>query len=539
MNRIAVLDLETDPFDHGRMIYPFVAGFYDGETFTSWWSDDCVDRLVSHLESIEEPLTIYAHNGGRFDFFYFLKHIHANLRIVNGRIIQAWIGKHEIRDSFAIMPFALETYHKTKIDYGNFTKENRLAHRDEIVSYLRDDCIDLYDLCTAFVAEFGPTLTVGSAAMKQLQKFHSFVKGNAQYDARFRESFYFGGRNQVFKSGIIKGTIRVYDVNSMYPFVMRDYLHPVSTGIFPDRSVTTQTAFVSVEGRNYGAFPVRRKDNSLDFTVEKGTFHTTIHEFEAALETGTFKPTKILKTYGFSRRESFDEFVTHFYDARQKAKAVGDKIRTIFYKFVLNSAYGKFAQNPENYADWYITQVGEVPPNWHDCSKSCLEDCREKWSPAFISGNDYIIWEKPLKELYYYNIATGASITGASRAVLLRGIKAAQDPMYCDTDSIICRSMKGVTISDTELGAWKLEAEGNLAAIAGKKTYAIMQDETTVKIAHKGASHLYDRGKIRKIEGRDILRIVKGAEVEAVNPVPAFKWDGSYTWTKRTIRQTA
>lgn len=527
MKPIAVLDLETDPFEHGVMIRPFVAGFYDGSTFTSFWSLDCVDKLVAYLAT-QPPLCIYAHNGGRFDFFYFLQHLHHDVRIVNSRIIQAKMGHHELRDSFAIMPFPLETYKKTPIDYATFKANVREQHRETITSYLRDDCVDLYELCTRYRQEFGEVLTIGSASMRELKKHHGFKCGNETYDGRLRSLFYFGGRNQVFRPGITKGVVKIYDLNSCYPKVMRDDLHPVSTGIHHGSVVDEKTAFLTVEGKNYGAFPTRMKDGSLDFTVPTGTFHTSIHEWNAALDTGTFKPTKILKTYGFSERISFAEFVTHFYDARSKARTDGDKILTIFYKFILNSAYGKFAQNPENYSEFWITEIGDVPTNWHECDKACLEPCRHLWYPSFQCEN-YFIWERPVQELTYFNVATGASITAAARALLLRGLSKAVNPYYCDTDSIMCESLSGVPIDDSELGAWKLEAEGTLAAICGKKLYAIFDDEgTCIKKAHKGA----------RLTGPEILRIAKGEQIEYHNPVPAFKFDGSWTFTSRTIRST-
>jgi len=526
--RIAVLDLETDPFLYGQMVHPFAAGFYDGSTYSDFWGADCVAKLVDYLEKLSEPLTIYAHNGGRFDYFFFLPYIRDALRIVNSRIIQAHLGKHELRDSFAIMPFALDKYQKTSIDYNKLLRERREQHKPEIRAYLKDDCTNLYTLCVAFQEEFGDALTIGSASMKQLRKFHQFARGNEIFDARFRKDFYFGGRNQVFRSGIIHGPIKIYDVNSMYPHAMRDYLHPVSTGILVGNRIDKNTCYVSVEGKNFGAFPTRQKDNSLDFTIPSGIFHTSIHEYEAALDTGTFKPRKILKTYGFNRRESFDTFVNHFYDARMIAKEKGDTIRTLFYKFVLNSGYGKFAQNPENYCDWFIAPVGSFPPEWHQCVKSCDEICRLKWSPSFLSSNDYIIWSRPLRELNHYNIATGASITGAARAVLLRGLQHARNPIYCDTDSIICNDLSGVTISETELGAWKLETEGDMIAVCGKKLYAVYQGKECIKKAHKGM----------RLTGEEILKVAKGHTVESCNPVPAFKWDGSYSFTSRRARMT-
>lgn len=536
MKQIAILDLETDPFEHGVMIQPFLAGFYDGSTFTSFWGDDCIARIVAFLKASETEYCIYAHNGGRFDFFYFLPYLHHDLRIVNSRVIQATLAQHELRDSYAIMPFPLATYKKTEIDYAKFKRESRERHRTEITSYLKDDCTDLHELCVRYREEFGDVLTIGAASMRELKKHHKFKCGSQEYDEQLRGLYYYGGRNQVFKSGIIRQPVNIYDVNSMYPKVMRDYLHPVSTGIYLSTSIDDRTCFLSVEGYNHGAFPTRQKDGSLDFTVTRGTFHVTIHEYNAAIETGTFKTTRIHKCLGYSDRQSFAEFVTHFYDARNTAKEKGDKILSIFYKFVLNSAYGKFAQNPENYSEFHITEIGDLPRNWHECEKSCPATCKQVWSPSFMCDN-YIIWQRPVQEHNYYNVATGASITGAARAYLLKGLSHAVDPCYCDTDSIICSSLSGVPLSETELGAWKLEASGDIAAICGKKLYAVYQSkngkltdpsEQCIKKAHKGA----------RLTGRDIWRIAQGDSIEYHNPVPAFKWDGTHTFTSRTIRQT-
>jgi hypothetical protein len=530
-NKIATLDLETDPFEYGKMIDPFVAGFYDGEKYVSFWSEDCVQKSIAFLKEQREPLTIYIHNGGRFDLFWYLPYLGSDVRIINGRIVQAHIGIHEIRDSFAIMPFPLAKYQKTKIDYQLFRKSKRERHREQITAYLRDDCVDLHTLVTAFVAEFGDSLTIGSTAMKEIKKQHEFSTGNGEYDRVFRSHFYFGGRNQVFQSGIIRPSnpVRVYDVNSMYPHVMRDYLHPISTGYTLSRQINSNTTFVELIGRNNGALPVRMKDNSLNFTIPYGTFCCSIHEFRVGVATGTLKPNRIVRTINHKTTGTFDKWVDFFYSERLKAKLADDKIKTLFYKFILNSGYGKFAQNPDNYFDWRIEVAGSLPPDWHDCQKSCEEDCRQKWQPAFLSGG-YVIWKRPLKELRYFNIATGASITGAARAVLLNGIAHAVNPIYCDTDSIICERLEGLDCDADRLGAWKVEVTGKWLAVAGKKMYAVFDAKNEcVKMAHKGA----------KVSAADIVTVAKGGMVESCNPVPTFKFDGSYSFTKRRIRKTA
>lgn len=528
--KLAVIDLETDPFQHGEMVHPFVAGFYDGSNTKIIWSDDCVDESVDYLKAASESYCIYAHNGGRFDFFYYLPYFSSETRIINGRIVKAFMGRHEFRDSFAIMPFKLEYYDKDKIDYEKFRKSSRNNHREEIVKYLKKDLTALYELVTAFHQEFGDRLTIGSAAMHEIKQRHKFACGKEDYDAKFRTKYYFGGRNQVFESGIIHGDIRVYDVNSMYPFVMSSYLHPLGTRHAVSRTIDRKSCFVVVEGKNYGAFPVRQKDNSLDFTVPHGTFYTSIHEFNAAVETGAFKCTRVVKSYVWTDLGCFDEFVNHFYDARRKAKETGDKIKTIFYKFVLNSGYGKFAQNPDNYFDWYITEYGEVPPDFHVCEKGCETECRKRWLPAYVHEGTYMIWKRPLQTKFWYNIAIGASITGAARAHLLRGIRATRKPLYVDTDSIIACGDSCLEMDDYRLGAWKLEAVGRMAAIGGKKMYAIFDAQgKCIKKAHKGV----------KLTGEEIKRIAEGEVIDTANPVPSFKWDGSWKFTSRKVRSTA
>jgi hypothetical protein len=529
--RLAVLDLETDPFEHGRIPSAFLAGLYDGEKFVYFWGDDCIAQIAAYILSYEEPLIIYAHNGGKFDFFYLLEYLHSELRIVNSRIIQARIGEHELRDSFAIMPFPLRDFDKDEIDYQKMSRENRDTNREEILTYFKKDHTALYELVTAFHAEFGDQLTIGGSSLKQLKKHHKFNTGNSVYDAKLRKDFYFGGRNQVFRSGTFDQTCNIYDVNSMYPYVMSTFLHPVGTDIQVSKVIMPNTCFVVAEGFNHGAFPVREKDGSLNFTKQGGRFCTTIHEWNAAEHTGTFRATKIIKTYGFDRRITFAEFVDHYFAKRATAKLSGDKIRTLFYKFVLNSAYGKFAQNPENFSEYQITPFTDILP--------------EPWTPAYIHQSKYVIWSRPSERKFYYNIATGASITGASRALLLHGLHAAIKPVYCDTDSIICESMRNqsVRLDNDALGAWKLEAVGNRAAICGKKLYCIIDTahdctcanatkaepcKRHVKKAHKGA----------RLTGDEIEHIAGGSIIKCENPVPSFKFTGSHKFTVRNIRRT-
>lgn len=516
---IYTMDFETDPFEYGIEVKPFACGLYDGQNFESIWSPKCAERMLKRLESLP-PGVIYMHNGGKFDIFFILRSLSAEMLIINGRVVSAHIGSHEVRDSFAIIPVALAQYKKDDIDITKLHKDSRASNRVEILSYLRGDCVYLHELVIAFLAEFGDKMTIGSAAMQQLKKFHSYKTLNSRIDKRFREDFFRGGRVQVFQAGVLNKKFKILDENSMYPDAMKNFKHPNAVNFEVDNRITKDTAFIIAEGRNYGAFAVRNERGGLDFTRESGRFNCTIHEWIAAIDTGMFKPSKVIKTFGCSDWISFDLFVDHFFAGRVKAKAKENKILDLFYKLILNSAYGKFAQDPEGFCDHCITN-GERPG---------LE-----WEARYShNGGRFIIWEKTKATIDggfkpgYYNVAIGASITGAGRSKLMRGIHSATDLIYCDTDSLICGDLPGVELSNMELGAWKLEGEGDRIAIAGKKMYACFSSDKCIKMATKGA----------RLTSDEIIRVANWEMVKFRKDAPTFKLDGRVTFIEREIRRT-
>jgi DNA polymerase elongation subunit (family B) len=368
---------------------------------------------------------------------------------------------------------------------------------------------------------FGPKITVGSTAMGELKKLHSFENLGKTIDADIRSKYYYGGRVECFKRGILKGAWKVFDVNSMYPSVMKNFLHPIDSPEADTVKVRKSTCFISAEGKNYGAFPTRTKSNGLRFDIESGLFHVSIHEWEAALSHNLFEPTKIKRCINFRNRGTFAEFVDTFYSKRNKAKIDGDDIHALFYKYILNSAYGKFAQNPAKYLEYTITDatVNLESRGWKAISIN---------STGTGAANTYIIWKRPPEKLVskMYNVATGASITGASRAVLMDAIARADTPIYCDTDSIICKGLKGVVLDEEKLGAWKQEATANKACIAGKKLYALFQRGKCVKQANKGV----------KITAQEIEDVCNGMVVQSHRDAPSFHLDGSYNFISRKVR---
>lgn len=516
--KIAVIDFETDPFLYGRVPRPFAAGFYDGERFVHFWGPSCARALVDFLDSLPGSWLIYAHNGGKFDFHFLIDWIENPVKIINSRIVACHIGRHELRDSYAAIPIPLGAYQKTTIDYEKFEVENRDAHKVEILDYLRDDCVFLHSLVTAFIARFDAALTIGGAAMKTLKKIHPVTGRNSSHDAKFRP-YYFGGRVQCFKYGNFDGPVKIYDVNSMYPAVMRNEAHPTGARYLNVRGTVADkngeipgmkdAAFYFAHVRatvTGGGLPVREK-MGLDFSRKSGEFWTTSHEMRLLCRAGLMRVEKVIFAAAPYETISFDEYVDTFSAEKISAKQRGDKAGEIFAKLLLNSAYGKFAQNPENYKEWLIARDGEIPPEPYELERA---------------ADGYELWAKPTEAHNYHDVATAASITSASRAVLLRGLLAAKNPIYCDTDSIICEAMgDGADIDSLRLGAWKLEGEGVRCSVAGKKLYAVFDaDGKCIKKAAKGA--VFSGDEISRLAGGEVMRWRNDAPTFSLQKEPSF-----------------
>ena|ERR1700722_15884775 len=532
MKPIYTLDIETDPFLHGRDPHPFCVGLYTGDEWFHTWGKNCIQKMQTILHGLP-PGIVYAHNGGKFDYYFCMDWISSRHRVmfINGRIVRAnmWMpdgNTHELRDSYAIMPFALKQFEKDEIDYRTFEKGYRERHKKKILSYLKTDCMSLHKLCVSFFDMFGDNITIGGTSMKQLKKLHKFDELTAEQDGVIRKSYYYGGRVQCFESGIRvprQGEkFYAYDLNQCYPYSMRNFNHPISDPIVRRGGpITDKTFFVTVEGRNYGAFP-QRTDDGLRFDIRNGIFSVSIHEFLAAVDTAKFEVQSIREVVDFERSGNFHTFVNKYHHLRRAAQLSGDKIGALFYKYVCNSAYGKFAQNPESYKDYMITDA------YTNLSVQ-LNDA--EWEPCVVNdGAGYIVWQKPSQMDTRYNVATGASITGAARSLLIRALAHAKRPLYCDTDSIVCEGLEGVRIDDTELGAWKVEKIGDRMAIGGRKLYALFDGKECVKMASKGA----------QLTAEQIVSICNGDVIEWKKDAPSFDLKAHQSrFIHREIRQTA
>lgn len=526
MRPFAVIDSETDPFKRGRIPGPFVWGFYDGVKFRHY-THETVHSMIEWLR--DQKIIVYAHNGGKFDYHFLLSYLepYDNIKIINGRIAQFFIGKCEFRDSFNILPVALKKIEvpdengnivkKQEFDYSLMESEERYKPEnwDNIIDYLRDDCITLYHAINAFQSEYGRHLTQAGAAMAQWRKISKTVipKSTAEFFDEFK-IYYYGGRVQCFKHGIIEKQFSVFDINSAYPFAMLS-AHAYGLDFVASEKELEQyprgPAFFHIRALSTGAFPYREK-TGLSFPSDYQTreFFVTGWELIAVEETGTALDVEIIGVKYFPHLQDFSEYIQHFYQKRMTARASGDKAGDLFAKLLMNSLYGKFGANPENYAEYII-----IPP----------EERQELYEgdSDYMDGGDLGPWalaERGLtdEEMRYFNVATAASITGFVRAFLWKSIVSTgrDNILYCDTDSIATCSEGNELEQGEALGLWKHEGDFDRAGIAGKKMYIFRGKLKNGKRQYKTAS------KGVKLTHNQLWKVAKGQVVEFTPENPSF-----------------
>lgn len=547
MRKIAVCDAETDPFKRNRVPEPFIWGWYDGSEYLCFRT---TEALVEHLSAFDG--IVYAHNGGRFDWHFLLPYAEAydEIMLINGRIAKMHIGTCELRDSYNIIPVPLSAYKKDDIDYSIMEPEVRElpANMRKIKAYLKSDCVYLHELVTRFITDYGMNLTLAGACMKQWVKISD--QPTPRTDAQFYDyisPYYYGGRVQCFESGIIEKLVSVSDINSAYAEAML-FKHPYSPNYSQRDGYAKDADFYRLRCVSHGALPFRglglsdgKSAAGLAFPDDNVLREYTITkwEYDAAIETQTIERVEVLESISFVTHIDFAPYIKHFYELRDVCKANDDTAGSLINKLFLTNLYGKFAANPDNYHNYMIVPMDVI---------AALPETGWEFSGEF---GPWGLAESPLDEerQRYYNVATGASITGFVRAKLWRAICSSKGVIYCDTDSITAETAD--VVYGNSLGQWKHEGDFDRCGIAGKKLYIMRgakgwyenEDGKTVYsegVKPRGCERLYKTAsKGAKLTRSQLWTVARGGNVEHVAEAPTFSPKKKPVFTNRKIRFTA
>ena len=552
---IAALDIETTPGRFGYRPEPVCVCIKSDDLrfAVKFWGENCIQDSVAFLAAQPVKGKLLAHNGGKFDFGYYL-HDPGKKRVVGSRLLTSSVTGWDTLDTMLLMPTSLknlghgsESKGEMRLDWHHF--DATPEQREYIMEYCLQDCAVLLAayrrFCKVFTGDEQKACkdTAASNAFKALKECYpeappSLWRSTKLFDDKMRPYYHGGIVNTFGRARDIVGEYTMVDANSMYPGAMKNYLHPAS-----NRCVDVVNPVLTKDGKLKGfgdriffitfqgyssILPHVKITGGLEYDVT-GEYFVSSHELQAALRHGFVRVDKIHAAVVFKDAMSFGTFVDKFYKLRTDAQAEGDPVEYV-YKIVLNSAYGKFGQDPGNYSD----TVFELPGQ---CPEDDLENYTEWQRKGITEDRQNVIWER--EKLIddgaqaYINVATAASITGASRACLIDAIGAVLHSggtvHYCDTDSIVFEGAATMTLGK-ELGQWKIECELDRLIIAGPKLYAFRDHKGKFKLASKGVRATADQ----------IAALVAGTDDLVYYPeMGSHDVSGTYRTVRRTIKTTS
>lgn len=443
----------------------------------------------------QQNTTCYFHNlgfDGRFILDWLMKHGYEFIEgddlfenqtfktLISGMgkffsITVRWKNGHtvEFRDSLKKLPMAVRRIAKSfgmemskgDLDYDLYRAPGQQPTPEEL-DYLKRDCLIVANAMKEVLDNGMTRLTVASDALAEYKKLTGityfeklFPIFDHSMDMEIRRA-YRGGftyADERFKGRVV-GSGMVFDVNSLYPSVMKFKDIPYGDPLFQrGRVEPTKTHPLTIFSVTFTAklkpdhIPVIQiKGNNLFLGTEylkEITEPTTlmVTNIDWELYNDHYDINVLAWGGGWKFRAQqgmFDLYIDKWSEIKAKEKGGKREIA----KLHLNSLYGKYATNPNITSKIPVLQDGVV---------------------KLVRG-------KPETRPPIYT-AAGAFITAYARDITIRSAQANYSVFaYADTDSLhLLRDdvPDNLTVHPTDLGAWKFEYAFNAAYYVRPKFY--------------------------------------------------------------------
>jgi DNA-directed RNA polymerase subunit RPC12/RpoP len=379
-----------------------------------------------------------------------------------------------------------ECFNLPKLEAPNF----KTATIEESIIYCKRDVEILKVAMLSFIKfikdeDLGSfKMTVAGQAFSAFR--HKFMLENQIFVHRTKEAVivergaYAGGRNEVWKLGKIEEDVYYVDINSMYPYVMKTKLYPTKMVNYKYHCKPKHLEYYINEGYLVTAKVTLQTKRRCFFQKEKRLLFPTglVKTFLSTPELiDAIKHKEIIEVSEccvYEKGDLFSEFVNYFYTKRLEAKAQNDEVRTLLYKIILNSLYGKFGQKNNN---WEL--IGRADPK--EVRTETIFRKGERFTVKVFGGGVFEKVELPDGEGEAPNSfpAIAAHVTAYARMLLWDCIQIAgeENTYYMDTDSLFVnfagyKNLEAAgMLSETELGKMKLEYLARNVEIRGCKDY--------------------------------------------------------------------
>ena len=460
---------------------------------------DLVKRIDTIVRQEQSTLTIYFHNFSRFDGILILKHIachHKSYKLKplmrNNRLYElaVYSGKKMLfrfRDSLNLLPGKLSSLAnnlcpglgpKGSIPYDEVRQSNLVSMQNDLLVYMKQDILLLGGVMQnaqeiywkLYKVDIESKITLSSLALSIFRMTYYDVSNwpihipNKNEDTFIRRAYY-GGHTDTYKP--YGENLYYYDVNSLYPFVMKEFAMPggvpVWHGNLEGKDLDSMFGFIEAyvvcpNTIKKPFLPYRDKNNTLIFPTGEfvGVYYCEELKYARALGY-TVIP---INGYLFESKESpFRHFVSSLSESRLKARKEGNDAMAYVYKILMNTLYGRFGINPKS----TTTEVCDFNRYKHLLRNS------EFIFSDMLSENNYIVayHSNTDKGSDYWNppkhsaVQLAAAVTASARIYMYPYISR-EDCYYTDTDSVVLgQPLPKEMISSSVLGQFKLEDRGS------------------------------------------------------------------------------
>jgi len=403
-----------------------------------------------------------------------------------------------LADTFSLFPFSLKVIGKwagiekaTMPDFED-SDEAWFEYCERDVQVLSQALHKYFDFLSANdLGNFAVTIAGQSFNAFRHRFMHTriFIHNLEEVEKGEIESYY-GGRVEAWYIGKVPETVWYVDVNSMYPYVMKENSYPVEyIGTIDKPSLVDLkklcdrycvVARIWIETQ-LPILPYRTSKTIFPVGRFIGWYSTP--EILLALRKGCVVKCDV--AYVYRKAILFDQYVDFFYNLKQKARHEGDKATYTLSKLFLNSLYGKFGQRTAELIEISNDDVSE-----DEVAEALVSMAAGRIN--YIRFMDKIYRKEKREPSYNSFIAIAAHVTSYARVHLWHLIETAglSNVYYMDTDSLFVND-KGLRnleywLDEDKLGYLKIEKSSADVTILGAKAY-IWEGERKIKGIPRGA----------------------------------------------------
>ncbi|KAG1717180.1 DNA polymerase type B, organellar and viral-domain-containing protein [Suillus lakei] len=545
------MDLET--FTNNGIVIPYCVSIFDGQQSQSFYLLDFDNSDHMLIESVKflmkrkySGYKIYLHNFSHFDGIFLIRILSTlsdNIKpiIRDHRIIDLkfkFDNKYILyfRDSYLMLPTSLKKLaiqfnvdNKTIFPYSFVNKNNldfcgnvpefkyfnelkifqyieyknsfdkNWSLRNESIKYCLQDCVTLYKVINEFNKQIFNLFRINIHKYPTLSSL-AFAIYRSTFLCNFKIPLISGQIYDDLKKGYTGGAVDVYkpygeniyryDVNSLYPYIMKNSLMPVGSPVYFEGDI------LKIENKPYGIFfceviapnnlnePIIQKRiksvNGMKTIAPLGKWSGVYFSGEIYNAINYGYKFKITRGYLFDSKLIFNDYVDFLYNLKINSEK-GTANYTIS-KLLLNSLYGRFGMSPDmvNYA---LINSNET---MNYINKYIITDILDLHNGKEIIS--YLPEQSSKEDNDFNNINISIPIslvtTAAARVHMSQYKNNSNYTLYySDTDSIDINKPLSDNLIGKELGKMKLEHKFNKIIFLSSKVYGgITNDYEIVKI---------------------------------------------------------